>query len=108
MYARVSSAKQTGAGNLERQKQLLEEHCRARGYEVVAVITEQGSGLNEKRKGLAWPFKMACERQMDLKVSAGRIRAGHALYPHRFFGQAIWFAQQGVSPKGAGGHDRCG
>ncbi|WP_273000504.1 IS607 family transposase [Hydrogenibacillus schlegelii] len=68
LYARVSSAKQAGAGNLERQRQRLEEHCRARGYEVVAVIAEQGSGLNEKRKGLARLFKMAREGQMDLVV----------------------------------------
>ena len=68
VYARVSSAKQAGAGNLERQRQRLEEHCRARGYEVVAVIAEQGSGLNEKRKGLARLFKMAREGKMDLVV----------------------------------------
>jgi len=68
VYARVSSAKQAGAGNLERQRQRPEEHCRARGYEVVAVIAEQGSGLNEKRKGLARLFKMAREGKMDLVV----------------------------------------
>lgn len=68
IYARVSSAKQAGAGNLERQKQRLEEYCRTRGYEVVAVIAEQGSGLNEKRKGLARLFKMAREGKMDLVV----------------------------------------
>ncbi|MEX1406966.1 recombinase family protein, partial [Hydrogenibacillus schlegelii] len=77
LYARVSSAKQAGAGNLERQRQRLEEHCRARGYEVVAVIAEQGSGLNEKRKGLARLFKMARKGQMDLTVhAAGRFAKG--------------------------------
>nr|WP_280144557.1 recombinase family protein [Caldanaerovirga acetigignens] len=50
MYARVSSAKQAGSGNLESQRQRLEEYCRSRGYEIVAFIAEQGSGLNEKRK----------------------------------------------------------
>ncbi|PTQ51947.1 MAG: hypothetical protein HSCHL_0732 [Hydrogenibacillus schlegelii] len=35
---------------------------------MVAVIAEQGSGLNEKRKGLARLFKMAREGQMDLVV----------------------------------------
>jgi len=52
IYARVSSAKQAGEGNLERQKQRLERHAQEKGYEIKAVIAEQGSGLNEKRKGL--------------------------------------------------------
>jgi excisionase family DNA binding protein len=68
IYARVSSAKQAGTGNLERQRQRLEEYCLARGYEVVATIAEQGSGLNERRKGLARLFKMAREGKMDLVV----------------------------------------
>ena len=66
--ARVSSVKQARAGNLERQKQRLEEYCRTRGSDVVAVIAEQGSGLNEKRKGLARLFKLAREGKMDLVV----------------------------------------
>jgi len=68
IYARVSSAKQAGAGNLERQKQRLEEYCRARGFEIVAAIAEQGSGLNEKRKGLARLLRMARDGKMDLVV----------------------------------------
>jgi len=68
VYARVSSAKQAGAGNLERQRQRLEDYCRSRGYEIVAVIAEQGSGLNEKRKGLARLFKLAREGKTDLVV----------------------------------------
>ncbi|WP_187694941.1 recombinase family protein, partial [Fervidicola ferrireducens] len=34
IYARISSAKQAGSGNLERQRQRLEEYCRSRGYEI--------------------------------------------------------------------------
>lgn len=30
IYARISSAKQAGSGNLERQRQRLEEYCRSR------------------------------------------------------------------------------
>jgi putative resolvase len=37
IYARISSAKQAGSGNLERQRQRLEEYCRSRGYEIVAT-----------------------------------------------------------------------
>ncbi|WP_425402672.1 recombinase family protein [Fervidicola ferrireducens] len=46
---------------MERQRQCLEEYCRSRGYDIVAVIAEQGSGLNEKRKVLARLFRMARE-----------------------------------------------
>jgi predicted site-specific integrase-resolvase len=68
IYARVSSAKQAGAGNLGRQVECLEDYCRSSGYEIVAVIAEQGSGLNEKRKGLARLFKLAREGKTDLVV----------------------------------------
>ncbi|NHM25880.1 IS607 family transposase [Desulfofundulus sp. TPOSR] len=68
IYARVSSAKQAGEGNLERQKQRLERYAQEKGYEIKAVIAEQGSGLNEKRKGLDRIFKMAREGKIDLVV----------------------------------------
>ncbi|MQL51094.1 IS607 family transposase [Desulfofundulus thermobenzoicus] len=68
IYARVSSAKQAGEGNLERQKQRLERYAREKGYEIKAVIAEQGSGLNEKRKGIDRIFKMVREGKIDLVV----------------------------------------
>lgn len=68
IYARVSSIKQVGAGNLERQKQRLEQYCVQKGYEVVLAIAEQGSGLNENRRGLARLLRLAREGKMDLVV----------------------------------------
>ncbi len=87
IYARVSSAKQAGLGNLERQKQRLEEYCRSRGYEIVAVFAEQGSGLNEKRKGLARLFRMVREGKMDLVVIEFKDRLARFGYTYieRFF-----------------------
>jgi excisionase family DNA binding protein len=52
IYARVSSARPEQDGNLARQTQRLKEAAQARGYEVVAVITEQASALNERRRGM--------------------------------------------------------
>ena len=49
--ARVSSEKQAGAVNLERQKERLVSAVTAKRYEVVCVVAEQASGLNEKRRG---------------------------------------------------------
>jgi predicted site-specific integrase-resolvase len=50
IYARVSSSE--NKDNLERQKQRLEDYCSARGYKVLKVVTEVGSGLNDKRPKL--------------------------------------------------------
>ena len=48
-YARVSTSKQQG--DLERQKQVLEMFCAARGWSH-ETIADLGSGLNYKKKGL--------------------------------------------------------
>ncbi len=52
IYARVSSAKQEHEGNLTRQAERLQVEAKVRGYQVVALIAEQASSLNEKRKGM--------------------------------------------------------
>jgi len=52
LYARVSGVRQEQDGNLSRQAERLKEAATARGYEVAAVIMEQASSLNEKRKGM--------------------------------------------------------
>ncbi len=48
IYARVSSAKQEQAGHLTRQVERLQRVAQERSYEMVALIQEQASGLNEK------------------------------------------------------------
>ena len=50
IYARVSSSE--NKDNLERQKQRLLDYCSARGYKLIRVVTEVGSGLNDNRKKL--------------------------------------------------------
>lgn len=50
IYARVSSSE--NKGNLERQKEHLENYCAARGYKILRTVTEIGSGLNDKRPKL--------------------------------------------------------
>jgi len=65
IYARVSSQKQKVAGNLERQTIRLRGFARDQQLTVLDVITDVGSGLNEKRKGLAKLFKLAREQQMS-------------------------------------------
>jgi putative resolvase len=66
IYARVSSAKQEQEGNLMRQVERLQQVARERGYLVVALIQEQASALNEKRKGLKRLFQLIEHQEIDL------------------------------------------
>jgi len=50
VYARVSSSE--NKKNLETQKERLINYCNAKGYKVDGIITEIGSGLNDKRPKL--------------------------------------------------------
>ena len=65
LYARVSSQQQAAAGHLERQVERLQACAQERGIQVVEVITDIGSGLNENRPGLQKLLKLARERQMN-------------------------------------------
>src|SRR5215470_10442571 len=66
LYARVSSVRQEQDGNLARQTQRLKEAAQARGYEVVAVITEQASSLNERRRGMKKLMALVGEQAVDV------------------------------------------
>lgn len=50
IYARVSSSE--NKDNLARQRERLESYCAAKGYKVLRVVEEVGSGLNDNRKKL--------------------------------------------------------
>lgn len=66
IYARVSSVRQEQDGNLSRQTERLKEAARARGYDVVAVITEQASSLNERRRGMKKLLALVGEQAVDV------------------------------------------
>ena len=50
IYARVSSAE--NKSNLESQALRVERYCIARGYKIVGIVKEVGSGVNDSRKKL--------------------------------------------------------
>lgn len=50
IYSRVSSSE--NKDNLERQSQRLAEYATAKGYQIVKIIKEVGSGLNDNRRQL--------------------------------------------------------
>jgi len=66
IYARVSSAKQEQEGNLTRQVERLRTLARERGYQVVALIAEQASSLNEKRKGMKKLLTLIDQQAIDV------------------------------------------
>lgn len=66
LYARVSSVRQEQDGDLSRQTERLKEAARARSYEVVAVITEQASSLNEGRRGMKKLLALVGEQAVDV------------------------------------------
>lgn len=66
IYARVSSVRQEQDGNLARQTERLKEAALARGYEIVTVITEQASSLNERRRGMKKLLALVGEQAVDV------------------------------------------
>jgi len=74
IYARVSSNKQKEQGDLDRQVELLKKYASERGYLVVDVIADTGSGLKEKRRGLKKLFKLVVNREVDTVLVTHRDR----------------------------------
>lgn len=72
IYARVSSSDQRS--DLERQVEYLKEYCSAKGYNVVNILTDIASGLNEKRKGLKKLFDYVVNGKIDVVVVSYKDR----------------------------------
>lgn len=66
IYARVSSSDQRS--DLERQIEYLKGYCSAKGYNVVDILTDVVSGLNEKRRGLKKLFDYVVNGKVDVVV----------------------------------------
>jgi putative resolvase len=69
LYARVSSADQKA--DLTRQMQRLRDYAAARGYQVMAEVTEIASGLNDERPKLT---KLLTDAQVGVIVVEHRGR----------------------------------
>jgi putative resolvase len=70
-YARVSSHDQKQ--DLERQCQVLEIYCANKGFDI-ELISDLGSGLNYKKKGLIRLIKLICSNQVDRLVITHKDR----------------------------------
>jgi len=62
-YARVSST--TKKDDLERQKQLIRSYAEEKGYGEIEILSDVGSGLNERRKGFLKLLEMVAEGKIS-------------------------------------------
>ena len=76
-YARVSSNDQKD--DLERQKIVLEAYCAQKGWSF-EVISDLGSGLNYRKKGLIKLIKLICSEQVERLVLTHKDRLLRLLY----------------------------
>ncbi|RLI25721.1 IS607 family transposase [Candidatus Bathyarchaeota archaeon] len=67
-YARVSSS--TQRDDLERQKQLILEYAEKKGYGSIEVLTDIGSGLNERRRSFLKLLDMVSEKKVSKVIVA--------------------------------------
>jgi len=72
IYARVSSSDQKS--DLERQVEYLKEYCSAKGYNVVDILTDVASGLNEERRGLKKLFEYVVNGKVNVVVISYKDR----------------------------------
>lgn len=59
---------------MERQVEYLKEYCSARGYNLVDVLMDVASGLNEKRRGLKKLFEYVINGKVDVVVVSYKDR----------------------------------
>ncbi|MEM4056783.1 MAG: IS607 family transposase [Thermoplasmatales archaeon] len=67
-YARFSPS--TQKDDLKRQKQLISNYAKEKGYGDIQVLTDIGSGLNEKRKSFLKLLDMISERRISKVIIA--------------------------------------
>ncbi len=70
-YARVSSSDQKE--DLKRQEIVLESYCANKGFEF-ELISDLGSGMNYKKRGLVRLIKLICSNQIDRLVITHKDR----------------------------------
>ena len=87
IYVRVSFYDQKQKEDLERQKQSLLEYAKSRGYDVVSILEDVASGLNENRKSLNKLFDMVEKREIGIVIIGfkDRLTRFGFKYLERFF-----------------------
>ena len=79
----VSSSDQRS--DLERQVEYLKGYCSAKGYNVVDILTDVASGLNEKRRGLKKLFEYVGKVDVVVVSYKDRLTRFGFMYLGEFF-----------------------
>ncbi|NJO64543.1 MAG: IS607 family transposase [Richelia sp. RM2_1_2] len=66
IYCRVSSHEQKTKGDLERQVGRMTTEALKRGYSIIVVFDEVGSGMNDNRKKLQKLFELVEKKEIDV------------------------------------------
>jgi putative resolvase len=74
IYCRVSSNEQKTKGDLERQKDRLVKYCVDKGYKIVSIYEEVGSGMNDNRKKLHSLFQQVVDGELMAVVCEHKDR----------------------------------
>ncbi len=87
IYARVATKKQQREGLLDLQVERLRQYCAARGYRIVAVITDVASELDKDRPGIKRLFDLVEGKEIDVVVieSESRLSRFCFEYLERYF-----------------------
>lgn len=93
VYCRVSSHEQKQKGDLERQVGRVTTFCANKGYKVVSVMQEVGSGMSDTRSKLHKLFKMVNAHEIDRVVVEHKDR----LVRFGFEYLVVYFASHGVT-----------
>jgi len=88
IYARVSSSDQKTKGDLERQIGRLTTEALKRNLNIVTVLDEVGSGMNDKRKKLKQLFELVQTKQINVVLIEHKDRLSRFCYNYlvEFFG----------------------
>ena len=80
IYARVSSSDQKTKGDLERQIGRLTTEALKRNLNIVAVLDEVGSGMNDKRKKLKQLFELVQTKKINVVLIEHKDRLSRFCY----------------------------
>ena len=73
-YARCSTYGQKQHGDIERQSDRLVRHALKKGYILIDIIKDCGSGLNESRKGYRKLLSLVKEHKVDMVIIENKDR----------------------------------
>ena len=82
IYSRVSTKKQQDSGNLQRQTERLVNYAKGKGYNVLEVYEEVGSGINENRRQLNRLMRKVSDEDITIVLAEYKDRLARFGYEY--------------------------